>query len=86
MPPSLSELARIIGINEYKLKRGFKEIFGNTVFGYLSDARLEIAKMDLLENKKTVSEIALELGYSSLPHFSNAFKNKFGVSPAKLKN
>ncbi len=86
MPPSLSELARIIGINEYKLKRGFKEIFGNTVFGYLSEARLEIAKNDLLESKKTISEIALELGYSSLPHFSNAFKNKFGVSPAKLKN
>ncbi|MEP6904188.1 MAG: AraC family transcriptional regulator, partial [Actinomycetota bacterium] len=85
-PPSLSELARIIGINEYKLKRGFKEIFGNTVFGYLADARLEIARNDLLESKKTVSEIASELGYSSLPHFSNAFKKRFGLSPNKSKH
>jgi AraC-like DNA-binding protein len=85
-PPGLSELAKIIGINEYKLKRGFKEIFGNTVFGYLSDARLEMAKNDLLENKMTVGEIASELGYSSIQHFSNAFKKKFGVSPGKWKH
>lgn len=83
-PPSLSELSKIIGINEYKLKRGFKEIFGNTVFGYLSDARLEIAKNELLEKKKTAVEIASALGYSSPQHFSNAFKKKFGVAPSKL--
>ena len=48
-PPSLSELARMAGINEYKLKRGFKEMFGTTVFSYLADARLEIAKNELLQ-------------------------------------
>jgi AraC family transcriptional activator of pyochelin receptor len=86
MPPSLSELARAAGINEYKLKRGFKETFGNTVFGYLADTRLELAKTDLLEKKKTASGIAFELGYSSVQHFSNAFKKKFGISPGKLHN
>ena len=85
-PPSLSELARIVGINEYKLKRGFKEMFGNTVFGYLADLRLEIAKNELLESRELVSDIASKLGYSSVQHFSNAFKKKFGVSPNKLKN
>ncbi len=85
-PPSLSELARIIGMNEYKLKRGFKETFGNTVFGYLSDARLEIAKNNLLETGKPVTEIAFDLGYSSVQHFSSAFKKKFGISPAKMKS
>jgi AraC family transcriptional activator of pyochelin receptor len=84
MPPSLSDLARVAGINEYKLKRGFKETFGNTVFGYLSDTRLELAKTDLQEKKKSASEIAFELGYSSVQHFSNAFKKKFGVSPRQL--
>ena len=85
MPPGLSELARAAGINEYKLKKGFKETFGNTVFGYLAETRLELAKNDLLEKKKSVSEIAFELGYSSVQHFSNAFKKKFGVSPGRLK-
>jgi len=84
MPPSLSELAKAAGINEYKLKKGFKEVFGNTVFGYLADTRLELAKTDLLERKKSASEIAFELGYSSVQHFSGAFKKKFGVSPREL--
>ncbi|HEY4326811.1 MAG TPA: AraC family transcriptional regulator [Mucilaginibacter sp.] len=85
MPPGLSELAKVAGINEYKLKKGFKEIFGNTVFGYLADTRLELAKNDLLDKKKSASEIAFELGYSSVQHFSNAFKKKFGVSPVKMR-
>jgi AraC-like DNA-binding protein len=80
-PPSLPELSRILGINEYKLKKGFKELFGNTVFGYLADLRLDMARDYLLEKKKPASEIAFDLGYSSVQHFSTAFKNKFGVSP-----
>jgi len=83
LPPSIAELSRIAGINEYKLKRGFKETFGQTIYEYLSDVRLELAKNDLLEKHKTVTQIAFELGYSSLQHFSSAFKKKFGVSPSK---
>lgn len=52
-PPSLPEMARIAGINEYQLKKGFKETFGNTVFGYRSETRLELAKSELLEKNKT---------------------------------
>lgn len=84
-PPSLSQLARISGINEFKLKRGFKEMFGDTVFGYLAHARLELAKADLIEGRKSATEVAFELGYSSLQHFSTAFKKQFGVSPNQLK-
>ena len=80
-PPSLTELSRIVGINEFKLKRGFKEVFGQTVFGYLNDLRMELAKNDLLEKQKSITEIAFELGFSSVQHFSNAFKKKFGVAP-----
>lgn len=84
-PPTLTALSRKAGLNEFKLKRAFKETFDKTVFEYLSDVRLETAKHDLLENKKTVTEIAFQLGYSSLQHFSAAFKKKFGVSPNKMK-
>jgi AraC family transcriptional activator of pyochelin receptor len=84
-PPSLSELSKVAGINEYKLKKGFKETFNHTIFEYLSEARLELAKIDLLEKKKTATEIAFELGYSSLQHFSSSFKKKFGVSPSQLR-
>jgi AraC family transcriptional activator of pyochelin receptor len=84
-PPSLKQLARVSGINEFKLKKGFKELFHQTVYEYLSDARLEIGKNDLLENRKTVSQIAFELGYSSVQHFSNSFKRKFGMSPSQVR-
>jgi AraC family transcriptional activator of pyochelin receptor len=80
-PPSLSELAREAGLNEYKLKRGFKEQFQTTVFGYLAEKRMELAKTYLLDYNKSVTEIADSLGYSSIQHFSYAFKKKFGHSP-----
>lgn len=84
-PPTLPELAKIAGINEYKLKRGFKEIFNQTAFSYLSDLRLEMAKNHLLVGKKQATEIAMELGYCSLQHFSSAFKKKFGVPPNQAR-
>lgn len=83
-PPSLTQLAKICGLNEFKLKKAFKEIFGQTVFGFLSGKRLELGRMELLDKRKTVSEIAYELGYSSPQHFSMAFKKKFGVSPNSI--
>lgn len=84
-PPTLIELAKIVGVNEYKLKRGFKEIFNQTAFSYLSDLRLDRAKNDLLEGNKQATEIAFELGYCSLQHFSNAFRKKFGIAPSKVR-
>ncbi len=84
-PPTLVELAKIAGLNEYKLKRGFKEMFNQTAFSYLSDLRLDLAKKDLSEGKKQATEIAFELGYCSLQHFSNAFKKKFGIAPSQAR-
>ncbi len=84
-PPNLSELAGIVSTNEYKLKKGFKEIFGTTVFGYLSDYRLDRAYEEL-SGGKTVSETAYAMGYSSPQHFSSAFKKKFGIPPKSVKN
>lgn len=81
-PPSLTKLALIAGINEFKLKRGFKELFGNTVFGYLADLRLALAQSELMDGRKTVTEIAFDLGYASLQHFSSSFKKRYGLTPS----
>jgi AraC family transcriptional activator of pyochelin receptor len=85
-PPNLSEIARTVGLNEYKLKRGFREMFNNTVFGYLSDQRLYLAQRYLKDTRKTAAEISYELGYSTPQHFNNAFRKKFGVTPASVRN
>lgn len=85
-PPSLTELSRAAGINEFKLKNGFRQVFDNTVFGYLNDHKMEHARQLLQAAAQSVTEIAEQLGFSSVQHFSTAFRKKFGVSPLKLKH
>lgn len=84
-PPTVNELAKLCGLNEFKLKQGFKGLFDNSIFGYLSDYRLNYAREMLLEGK-SIKSVAYMLGYSSVPHFSNAFRKKFAVSPGRLKS
>jgi AraC family transcriptional regulator, transcriptional activator of the genes for pyochelin and ferripyochelin receptors len=84
-PPSLIELARTVGLNDRQLKQGFKQVFGNSVFGYLHHYRLELARKLLTEGRKTVTEVSAVVGYSSLPSFCNAFRKKFGTSPKSYK-
>jgi AraC family transcriptional activator of pyochelin receptor len=84
-PPNLSEIARTVGLNEYKLKKGFKETFNTTVFGYLTEQRLLLARQYLRDTDKTAAEISFELGYSTPQHFNNAFKKHFGVTPDLIR-
>lgn len=82
--PTLAFLARKVGLNEYKLKTGFKKMFGMPVHAYIIDRRLEEARM-LLETKGLrVTEAAQMVGYSELGQFAGKFRRKFGVTPSEL--
>jgi AraC family transcriptional regulator, transcriptional activator of the genes for pyochelin and ferripyochelin receptors len=80
-PPSLLELARQVDLNDYKLKTGFRQIFGTTVFGYLWAYRMEEARYLLYTSAITVQEVAFEVGYTCHGRFSAAFKKRFGMTP-----
>ncbi|MBW4619174.1 MAG: AraC family transcriptional regulator [Cyanosarcina radialis HA8281-LM2] len=80
-PPSLAILARLVGLNECSLKRGFREIFGTTVFGYLHHHRLEQARQLLEAGNWKVGEAAKIVGYKDLTAFGRAFSQKFGMRP-----
>jgi AraC family transcriptional regulator, transcriptional activator of the genes for pyochelin and ferripyochelin receptors len=80
-PPSLSNLARQIGLNECTLKRGFRQLFGTTVFGYLYQQRMEYARQLLLEGEMNVAQVSRMVGYASQSRFATAFRKKFGVNP-----
>ncbi|MBZ4034010.1 AraC family transcriptional regulator [Flavobacterium sp. 17A] len=83
--PTLPELSRLISLNEFKLKKGFKACFGTTVKSYIIKLRMEHAK-ELFQNKKaTVTEAAYKCGYKDVSHFSAAFKSFYGFSPQKFK-
>jgi len=80
-PPSMQELADKIGLSLTKLKEGFKHIYGESVFNFLLDYKLEFARKQLLSKKYNVSEISLQVGYSTASHFIAAFKKKYGTTP-----
>lgn len=84
-PFSLHELARKSAINEFKLKKGFKQLFGNTVFGFLQEYRLEEAKKLLETNDININEASSIVGYKSVSHFSKIFKEYYGVNPIEMK-
>lgn len=82
-PPTIPELAMEIGLNEYRLKEGFKNIYGTTVFKFLNEYRLDVSRQLLDEGKVKVNEAAYHIGYHNPSHFIAAFKKKFGVTPKK---
>ena len=84
-PFSLLQLSEQTGLNDFKLKKGFKELFGTTVFGYLNDIRMEQAKMLILEGVMSIAAISEIVGYKNPQHFTVAFKKKHGFLPKDLR-
>jgi len=83
---SLRTLSKTFGLNEFKLKKGFKEIFGTTVFDYLHDLKMEHARRLLQDAGAYVNEVSSQVGYKNPNHFSTAFKRKFGINPTQYRN
>ncbi|MBE2230629.1 MAG: helix-turn-helix transcriptional regulator [Chitinophagaceae bacterium] len=83
-PITIKELSRKVAINECYLKKGFKEMFGTTVFDFYQSQRMEHAKYLLYEKGLSVTEVSMLLGYSSISHFSTAFKKHTGLKPCEL--
>ncbi|ABA88117.1 helix-turn-helix transcriptional activator, AraC family [Syntrophotalea carbinolica DSM 2380] len=80
-PPRLEQLAARVGLNATKLKRGFRHLFGTSVFDCFRNYRLETARRILEQDQVSVTEAAMTVGYSNVGHFCAAFKKQFGVSP-----
>ncbi|CCK81447.1 MULTISPECIES: helix-turn-helix domain-containing protein [Desulfobacula] len=84
-PPTIATLSRICGINEFKLKKGFKQTFNTTIFAYLKKHRMETAWHMLKEQNISVTEAASMVGYTNISHFSAAFRKQFNINPGTLK-
>ena len=84
-PPTQKDLSREVGLNEFKLRRGFKEYFGITVYDFITRLRMEKARKLLLEEQMTISEVTALVGFSHQNNFSIAFKKYFGLPPSELK-
>lgn len=82
-PPSILELARVCGLNDFKLKRDFKRLFGVTVFGYVRERRLEQAAAHLRQGL-SVQQAALDVGYACPSRFAQAFRRRYGAPPSDI--
>jgi len=83
-PITIKELSRKVAINECYLKKGFRVMFGTTVFDFYQDQRMEHARYLLYQKGFSVSEVSAQLGYSSISHFSTAFKKHTGIKPCEI--
>ncbi|GHN02273.1 AraC family transcriptional regulator [Cytophagales bacterium WSM2-2] len=84
-PGTLKDIAHMIGINEFKLKQGFKRIFNTTVFGMLFEERMQKAQQLLSDTEMTIEEISAVAGYKNHSNFTSAFKKRFGYPPNALR-
>jgi AraC-like DNA-binding protein len=82
-PPTLVELSNEIELSLKKLKEGFKQIYGTTVYGFLFDYKMEFARKLLESGTHNVNEVGLKVGYSTASHFISAFKKQYGTTPKK---
>lgn len=84
-PPTIPQLSLQIGINQCYLKKGFKELFGTTVYDFVQEQRMLKAKLLLTTTDFSVSQVADQIGFSSVSNFSSAFKKFAGVFPSELQ-
>ena len=83
--PSLKEIARFCGTNEYKLKKGFKELYGLTAFQYQKMERLQRAHVLIEYTRKKIMTIAKMIGFKKGNHFAREFRKRYGYSPRELR-
>lgn len=83
--PGLRVLAHEFGTNEHKLKVGFKQLYGTSVYRFLTRERLKSAALYLQNTSLPVKTIAHMVGFKNMSHFSSAFKIRYGIKPSTLR-
>lgn len=84
-PLTILELSRMSGINDTKLKRGFRQLYGTSIHEYLLAHRFERARDLLAEGNMNVSEVSYAVGYSKVDNFASSFKKRFGITPGAFR-
>lgn len=84
-PPTLAELSKLVGSNEFLLKRGFREIFGTSPYAFHLQHKLELARSYILDTQLTIAEVAYKVGYTDPAHFTKAFRRQYGIRPSDLR-
>lgn len=84
-PPSIMALSKLVALNEFKLKTGFRKYFHSGIFEWLLERKMQHAKELILNSNKPIKEIASLIGYPRTTNFITAFRRQFGVTPGSLR-
>ena len=84
-PPDQKMLSKRISLNQLKLKSGFKEYFGCTIYSYITRLRMEEARRLILNEGKNMFEVGLQVGFKHQASFTHAFKKYYGILPSEIK-
>ncbi|MFF5381184.1 helix-turn-helix transcriptional regulator [Pedobacter suwonensis] len=84
-PPTHKQLSKMILLNEFKLRTGFKKYFGSTIYDFVTRLRMEEAKRLILEEGKNMYEVGVNIGFKHQASFTNAFKKYYGILPSDLR-
>ncbi len=83
--PTIAALARECGLSAVKLKRGFRQVFNQSVYGLFQRERMHEARRRFIEDHVPVTVVATDLGYANASHFAAAFQKQFGAPPSAFK-
>ena len=84
-PASLRSIADQVGLSAYYVCRVFRQVTGRKLHQYRSSLRLRVALMEVLESARSLTDIALDAGFSSHSHFTSSFHREFGATPSWLR-
>ncbi|RLJ75065.1 helix-turn-helix transcriptional regulator [Pedobacter alluvionis] len=84
-PPTHKQLSKMILLNEFKLRTGFKKYFGSTIYDFVTRLRMEEAKRLILEEGKNMYEVGVNIGFKHQASFTNAFKKYYGILPSDVR-
>ncbi|WP_443938651.1 helix-turn-helix transcriptional regulator [Pedobacter sp. MW01-1-1] len=84
-PPTHKQLSKMVLLNEFKLRNGFKKYFGTTIYDYITRIRMEMAKKLIIEERKNMYEVGMEIGFKHQASFTNAFKKYYGILPSDIR-
>lgn len=84
-PPTVQDLVDETGVSKSKLQRLFNAVYDSSIYQFIKNVRME-KSMELLMQGYSVTEAAYDVGYSSIPNFSSAFKDYYNQSPGQITN
>ena len=84
-PPTQKQLSKMVMLNEFKLRSGFKQYFGSTIYDYITRLRMEVARKLIVQESKNMYEVGIEVGFKHQASFTNAFKKYYGILPSEVR-